>query len=783
MAQIFGVVLSLSVSGALVGLIILLIRPVTRKIFSKKWTYYLWLLVLIRLLIPVHADINIVEQLSTKITQMGRQWESTDSTAGKVPAIMWENERADMLSEETDIMNAGEIVGAAGTKQETGQENPESAGTKQKTEQQIPKNTSPETGGETVADKRAVIFRIAAMLWIVGIILSAVWKIRSYQGYSREIRSGCIPITNEKVLAKAVEIQVRLRIGHRMALYESQTVDSPMLIGLIQPYIILPSKLLTAMSGREYDICLILHHELVHYKRRDIWYKWLFQAVVCVHWFNPFVYLFQRKFHTDCELACDEMVMALLSEEGRKAYGNVLLDVADKYFQEEALSAHKDVPAMTLLEEKRTLKERLRGIAQYHKKGIVMGVCSVAVLAVLCSAAVICGVSGGRSYAREMFVLHNDGSFMKQIGSKSYRIYDDDTLIAGACESDVWRAYNYCGGSRSVECQKFDINGSDILWIVYANQDTTLEMTSSFALKRGRFKIVQVMPDQTVRILNENGEKITEEVTLPRGRNCFKIVGQKAHLENFNITYDKEEEKVLSGFFRSEDEEYAYRVQLGQEPLDESRLGDIYVFLEAKEISELCRTAWESDVALSDENWQEIFIYSDGKLTSCYLLEALQAGKIKEFDSRILCMIGYHMDRKDVSECFRYLLERGKVAQSDWEDIFIYSDTDLSAEYLVKALQNGKGSGFNGEMFEEIGFLLSSEKLTDIVLALNQGELSFENLDDYVMYDLDEEQNAKCIIHYIHLGNVLTDSQLREIKIHVSEKDFYRIVEENGKNK
>ena len=48
MAQIFGVVLSLSVSGALVGLIILLIRPVTRKIFSKKWTYYLWLLVLIR---------------------------------------------------------------------------------------------------------------------------------------------------------------------------------------------------------------------------------------------------------------------------------------------------------------------------------------------------------------------------------------------------------------------------------------------------------------------------------------------------------------------------------------------------------------------------------------------------------------------------------------------------------------------------------------------------------------------------------------------------------------
>ena len=141
MAQIFGVVLSLSVSGALVGLIILLIRPVTRKIFSKKWTYYLWLLVLIRLMIPVHADINIVEQLSTKITQMGRQWESTDSTASKVPDIMCENERADMLPEETDLMNAGEIVGAAGTKQETGQENLASTGIKLETGQENPAST------------------------------------------------------------------------------------------------------------------------------------------------------------------------------------------------------------------------------------------------------------------------------------------------------------------------------------------------------------------------------------------------------------------------------------------------------------------------------------------------------------------------------------------------------------------------------------------------------------------------------------------------------------------
>ena len=116
----------------------------------------------------------------------------------------------------------------------------------------------------------------------------------------------------------------------------------------------------------------MLHHELVHYKRHDIWYKWLFQAALCVHWFNPLVYIFNRKFHIDCELACDETVLKLLSEEGRRAYGNVLLDVAQKNWFEGAFSGkgmgmYRNMPTMTLLEEKSTLKERLRGIARYHK--------------------------------------------------------------------------------------------------------------------------------------------------------------------------------------------------------------------------------------------------------------------------------------------------------------------------------------------------------------------------------------------------------------------------------
>ena len=118
-----------------------------------------------------------------------------------------------------------------------------------------------------------------------------------------------------------------------------------------------------------------------------------------------------------------------------------------------------------------------------------------------------------------------------------YGIYDDETLIAEDSESDVWRAYNYCGGENSVKVSKFAFNGSDTLWILYANRETTMEISSEFHLRDGRFKVVYVGPDQTVQTLNESGEKNTVKITLPEGRNVIKMVGQKARLEDIDIAY------------------------------------------------------------------------------------------------------------------------------------------------------------------------------------------------------------------------------------------------------
>lgn len=837
MTQLFSVILSLSVSGGLVGLLILAFRPVAGRYFAKRWTYYLWLLVIVRLLVPVHGDINLMEYLSANLTAGSHL-----NGAGGMAEPAGEEGRADAALEVLESTDGAEVmdmtlrgdVGTAtnetgGVEAEADAERVEQDRADNLTESAV--SASGVTGG-TEGNVWKQIWQAAAVVWLIGVLFTALRKLWIYRRFVGEISAGgmenanrrglsqdgvsravCAPVSDQRILAQYVEINRRLGVQKIMPLYESAVIESPMLIGLFNPCIYLPSGFLKEMVGKENDIILILHHELVHYKRRDLWYKWVFQAALCVHWFNPLLYVFQHKFNIDCELACDETMLKLLSEEGRRAYGNVLLDVAQKNWSEgvlpgKELRMHRNVPAMTLLEGKSTLKERLRGIALYHKTGIAVGLCSVAALVMFLSVAFVCGAAGVRGGYGNTYSVHDYGDFIGLVehfwekttwsemwedsfnldqpihvseNGKAYRMYDDDALIAGDSESDWWRAWIYSGGDRSVDAKNLMLNGSDALWILYANKETTLEISSRYRLFDGRFKLVWVGPDQTVQTLNESGEESTVKITLPQGRNVIKMVGQKAKLEELNVVYEVMKKEDFDGIYNSEDSEYAYQVLEGQRTLDLSRLEDIFPQLEGKEVSELCRKALEDGAVLSKENWQQLFVYSDAELTAQYLLEALQAGRAGTFDSGILVEIAPYMTEADVSECFRHLLERDAVSDSDWESIFVYSDANKSAKYLAEALRKGKASSFSDKALEQICYRVSVKELTDIVTAMD--ELSFGSLECVLIYVRKMDEAATCVCYYIDLGNTLTDEQLREVEAYLSEEDFYRVVEYNGKNK
>jgi beta-lactamase regulating signal transducer with metallopeptidase domain len=105
-------------------------------------------------------------------------------------------------------------------------------------------------------------------------------------------------------------------------IYQSDKITTPAVYGVIRPKIILPVGL-----GGE-DLEYILMHERVHIRRRDNLWRVAAVITACVHWFNPLVWLFMKRFFVDMELACDAGVLKNLDQESRKSYASALLSCA-----------------------------------------------------------------------------------------------------------------------------------------------------------------------------------------------------------------------------------------------------------------------------------------------------------------------------------------------------------------------------------------------------------------------------------------------------------------------
>ncbi len=144
----------------------------------------------------------------------------------------------------------------------------------------------------------------------------------------------------------------------RVELSHHPLITSPIMIGFFHPRIVLPIH-----KPDDKELSYIFLHELVHCRQKDMFYKWLIQIVVCLHWFNPFVYLLEKEVNKSCELSCDETVLSMLDDKARRAYGDTLIS----FLKSENL--YKNAYAsVTLTEGAKQFKERLGAIMNYQRK-------------------------------------------------------------------------------------------------------------------------------------------------------------------------------------------------------------------------------------------------------------------------------------------------------------------------------------------------------------------------------------------------------------------------------
>ncbi|MEL7602342.1 MAG: M56 family metallopeptidase [Bacillota bacterium] len=329
MSSILLTILSVSVSGSVLSLLIFLLKPLIKSRVSKAFSYYIWILVLLRLVFPFGYHVGIPE-IPQQFASAGLH--SYTTPAGNVQAF-------------PDTMpNTAEHPPEANTNIAASADNPVDSGNE----------NLPATGDRF--DLWGLAGANLFYIWLAGAIVSLCWYAISYTVFSRKL-SCSFEVPNEDDLA----VFMKMTKGETVRLACSSRVNTPMLTGVLHPVVVLPQLAYTA-NGMGRELYGILRHELTHYRRRDVVYKWLAVFVTSLHWFNPLVYLIRREIGVACELSCDEAVIKNMSVSERKGYGNTLL----------ALAAKQRIPAgvmaTTLCEGKKQLKGRLMGIMHYKKK-------------------------------------------------------------------------------------------------------------------------------------------------------------------------------------------------------------------------------------------------------------------------------------------------------------------------------------------------------------------------------------------------------------------------------
>lgn len=274
MFQLFKSVLLLSGVGAALTVILLLIKPFAKKHFSSAWRYYIWLVALIVMILPVRLPKKAVE---------------VDLSGIKESTVT--EETAYIMSEPLPYIETG--------------------------------NDEPVPVAEV--EQRGVklnIYDVIPIIWLGGSGIFMLCLLISYWKFLFARRK-CPVIADG--YTEFYDVKDKFKIKREILLKKSDDVAAPMLVGVFKPVIYVPDREIE----RE-ELKMIFMHELTHYKRRDLWYKWFSLAVNALHWFNPFIYVIVRNINELCELSCDVSVTKDMTDDEKKKYMNTIIGLLEK---------------------------------------------------------------------------------------------------------------------------------------------------------------------------------------------------------------------------------------------------------------------------------------------------------------------------------------------------------------------------------------------------------------------------------------------------------------------
>lgn len=322
--------LQMSFSGGILILVIVLIRTIAGSRLPKRAFLALWAVALLRLLIPfsLPSAFSFYSLVGQNVSSAS---DVQPSDAAALPGVAQLSDTASLPSD-AQSSDTEFLPGAAQSSDTvllpSGMQSSNAAS--------LPNGTSP-SGTAGVSNTKPVLKFIisalkgakignAALPWLIiylaGLLFCAGFLTLSYLKCLSKFRMS-LPVREGYGAAWLKEYPLKRTVSIR----QSDMVMAPLTYGLFHPVILMPGSV--DWNDKE-ELQYILMHEYVHIRRFDAVTKLAAAVALCLHWFNPLVFIMYILFNRDIELSCDERVVRTFGEESKANYANTLIHMEEK---------------------------------------------------------------------------------------------------------------------------------------------------------------------------------------------------------------------------------------------------------------------------------------------------------------------------------------------------------------------------------------------------------------------------------------------------------------------
>lgn len=605
------------VGSILVGLI-LLIRLLLKEHMKKSIIYYLWFILIIKLLIPFGPEskfslFNLIsitskEETNLSVNNYKLQNEELNNNISNIVNSPADN-KVDLNTESNNLISNNEV-----------------------------NNNLKEENINFLY--KEILF----IIWGIGVIIITSKILISYLKLKLKISKEYREYKNYDLKIDISKEREILNINKNIQVRITNEINSPSLCGIINPKILIPLNMVNNLDNEE--MRYIILHELCHYKRKDVVISWLGYIAKTIHWFNPIIYIGLNTMTYDCEAACDEMVLSKLSNEENVKYGNTILNVLH------LINIRSTVPGTTsMVTNKKSLKDRIKFIAENKKftyKTAILGAIAIVILSAV--------LLTNKLTSEKLNLV--DSSKVKEVTIRVMPSPPKEKVIDNT--EDIKKIVDYINSIKVKDKKQGIYNGWEVSIILKGNKEYNIYFVGNIINIDG---IQYTVDNKTM----ENIKKIYNDLNYQENNVVEKTVEEISYINftkylggNFGLKVEEVGKNTLT----TKDNGYSakrYTIKVNDEELKVYEYND-----ERAALSEIS--------LLNEDDYREISYATDYILIN---MEELRNSKQVYFKDKIICL--YNGENDEIKNALNSILEDPLVSLS--RDKLRISSNDINLIY------------------------------------------------------------------------------------------------------